>query len=128
MKVKFPKLLYQIPKIIVLLQQSYNFFAKNPHKCGLKNLKFSLMRQYISNLLTALVGKNPFEKELKELRNEYEQAAERVRQLDMMYKDAYSMMNTYQILVENLRERIKEKDELLNKMMVGEPSTSGQTV
>ncbi len=53
------------------------------------------MKQYFSHLLSALIGRNPSRK-----------------QLDAYEKQILSLQN----LVENLRERIREKDEQIEQM------------
>lgn len=75
------------------------------------------MRRYFKNLLMALLGRNPYQMELYEVRYNYGVVEEHVRILnDMYYKAVEKMVKTekwitdYQTIVENLRERIKEKE------------------
>ena len=75
------------------------------------------MRRYFKNLLIALMGRNPYQIELDELREHYEKAAERVNELnDFYFKMVEKMdqtkrrMNDYQTLIENLRNRLAEKE------------------
>lgn len=81
------------------------------------------MIYYIKNLMTALFGENPYRRELEEIRDHYEKTAERVAQLEdirFMFEqkmdDTEKQLASYQALVENLRERVREKDELIHKM------------
>lgn len=73
------------------------------------------MKRYIRNLLIALRGRNPYQKELDGLKEKYEKAGENVRSLRGMYYGAVERWNEadkevkqLQVLTENLRERIKE--------------------
>lgn len=79
--------------------------------------------QYFKNLLIALFGNNPYQMELDRVREEYEKTAEKVTQLDDLYwafkeqlATAEKQVASYQTLVENLRERLKEKDEQIAHM------------
>ena len=81
------------------------------------------MIYYIKNLMTALFGENPYQKELEEVRQHYEKTAARVEQLEeLRFKfeermdDTEKMVATYQTLVENLRRRLREKDDLIRQM------------
>ena len=79
------------------------------------------------NLMTALCGSDPYQKELAEVRERYEKTSERVRQLDDMYYQALrkweeasmklekdgKALSDYQKLIENLRERVAEKDAMI---------------
>lgn len=72
---------------------------------------------YIKNLLTALVGNNPYQMELDRVKEEYSKTASRVNDLSekadelsrRLEEDAKTLVG-YQVLVENLRDRMKEKD------------------
>lgn len=73
--------------------------------------------RYLLNLLTALMGINPYKKELKEKCSLLEKSAAHVDTLYNMYYKAVDDWDTarkeaasLQKLVENLRDRIKEKD------------------
>ena len=75
------------------------------------------MRRYFKNLLIALMGRNPYQIELDELREHYEKAAERVNELNEFYfkmvekmDKTKKRMNDYQTLIENLRNRLAEKE------------------
>lgn len=75
------------------------------------------MRRYLKNVLIALLGRNPYRQELDELKDKYEKAGENVKSLRGMYCDAVELWTvadkqakSLQTLVENLRERIREKD------------------
>lgn len=75
------------------------------------------MKRYLKNLLAALLGNNPYQAEL-------EKADENVKQLRDMYFAACEkweqndkQVASLQQLVENLRERIKDKDAAINQYM-----------
>lgn len=81
------------------------------------------MKQYFKNLFLALIGCNPFELQLDEMRTYYQKTAERVTELDEMYhklQEALSKkektISDYQNLTENLRSRITEKDVEYERM------------
>lgn len=81
------------------------------------------MRHYFQNLMTALLGSNPYQKELDDVREKYGKTAERVGQLEDMYykslekwEEAAKQLTGYQTLVENLRERVAEKDALIAQL------------
>jgi len=81
------------------------------------------MKQYFKNLLTALLGNNPYEAERDELAAKLEKAGENYHQLNDLY---YNMVERWeaerkqvaslQQLVENLRERIKDKDAAIDQL------------
>jgi len=80
------------------------------------------MRRYLKNVLIALFGRNPYRQELDELKEKYEKAGENVKSLRGMYCDAVErwteadkQAKSLQALVENLRERIREKDARLDE-------------
>ncbi len=80
------------------------------------------MRRYLKNLLSALLGNNPYEAERDELSAKLEQADENVRGLNNLYYNMVErweterkQMASLQQLVENLRERIKDKDAAINQ-------------
>jgi len=73
------------------------------------------MKRYFKNLIIALLGRNPYQEELDELREKYEKAGENARSLRDMYYDAVERweqarkeVKQLQVLTENLRERIRE--------------------
>ena len=75
------------------------------------------MKRYLKNLLSALLGNNPYETERDEMAAKLEQAGENVRGLQELYYNMVErweterkQMASLQQLVENLRERIKDKD------------------
>lgn len=81
------------------------------------------MKQYFKNLLSALLGNNPYEAERDELAAKLEQAAENVEQLRNMYCTACEkwaqgdkQVASLQQLVENLRERIADKDAVIDQL------------
>ena len=81
------------------------------------------MKRYLKNLLSALLGNNPYEAERDDLAAKLEQAGENVRGLNELY---YNMVERWeaerkqvaslQQLVENLRERIKDKDAVIDQL------------
>ena len=78
------------------------------------------MGEYLQNLLSALLGNNPYQSERDELRRQMEQAAENVERLRDMYCSACEkweksekQVASLQQLVENLRERISDKDVVI---------------
>ena len=81
------------------------------------------MKHYFKNLVTALCGSNPYQLELDDVREKYEKTAERVEQLEGLYNkalerwdEASKQLSSYQTLVENLRERVAEKDALVDRL------------
>ena len=81
------------------------------------------MQRYLTNLFTALRGVNPFQRELDRVKEDYNRMAEQVAQLEGVFDSIKKMtaktigdVNSYQRLVENLRERLSEKDELIESM------------
>jgi chromosome segregation ATPase len=81
------------------------------------------MRRYFKNLLSALLGNNPYEAELDDLRRQMEQAAENVERLRDIYCAACEkwaqgdkQVASLQQLVENLRERIADKDAVIDQL------------
>lgn len=59
------------------------------------------MKQYLRNLLAAARGKNPYQEDMDVLRYQVAEAERHVQSL--------------QILVENLRERIRDKERMVNE-------------
>lgn len=81
------------------------------------------MKRYLKNLLSALLGNNPYEAERDELRRQMEQASENVERLRDMYCAACEkwaqgdkQLASLQQLVENLRERIADKDAAIEQL------------
>ena len=81
------------------------------------------MKRYLKNLLSALLGNNPYEAERDELRRQMEQAGDNVRGLNELYYNMVErweaerkQMASLQQLVENLRERIKDKDAAIEQL------------
>ena len=82
----------------------------------------SRIRRYFVTLAAAVIGRNPFIDELEEIRDHYEKTADNVRRISEMYdscaermeQDA-EMIRSLQVLVENLRQRLAEKDALLTR-------------
>lgn len=72
---------------------------------------------YIKNLMTALLGNNPYQMELDRVKEEYAKTASRVNdlsdkadELNQRLEDDVKTLDGYQLLIENLRERVAEKD------------------
>ena len=110
-------------EIVVLLCQSYKYFSKICNKSP-KNVVISVktMRKYLTNLFHSLMGHNPYQMELDALRECYEKTAERVGELnDFYYKsldkfdDARKQVLGYQKLIENLRTRISEYENMVDE-------------
>lgn len=81
------------------------------------------MKRYIKNLWLALMGTNPFQQELDEKSSQYEKASKNISTLKEQYITALDKWDQteksvrgLQQLVENLRERLREKDLLMEKM------------
>ena len=81
------------------------------------------MKRYLTNLALAIVGVNPYRKELDELSEHYEKMANEVGLMRDLYergtsdlKKAEKNILSYQTLVENLRSRLDEKDVMLKSM------------
>lgn len=80
------------------------------------------MKRYLKNLLSALLGNNPYEAERDELATKLEKAGENYHQLNDLY---YNMVERWeakqkqiaslQQLVENLRERIRDKEAVIHQ-------------
>lgn len=81
------------------------------------------MRRYFKNLLSALLGNNPYQAERDDLAAKLAKADENVRGLNELY---YNMVERWeaeqkqttslQQLVENLRERIADKDAAIDQL------------
>lgn len=81
------------------------------------------MKRYLKNLLSALLGNNPYEAERDELAAKLEQASDNVRGLNELYYNVLEkweaerkQIASLQQLVENLRERIKDKDAVITQL------------
>ena len=102
------------------------------------------MKRYFKNLWMALTGCDPFRDELEEKNSRLEKAAENVQSLqDQLYAalnkwnesakmaeesskafeevseklaSERQMVHDYEVLIENLRQRINEKDTLMDRM------------
>ena len=81
------------------------------------------IKNYLGNLWLALTGNNPYKTELDEVRDEYEKTAANVKRLEDFYCKALeqwdkagSQTRDLQVLVENLRKRVAEKDALIAEM------------
>lgn len=79
--------------------------------------------RYLRNLILALRGRNPYQQELDGVREEYEHTVEDVRrlgeahaELSRRYKETRRQVASCQVLIEHLRQRLGEKDELIVRM------------
>lgn len=91
------------------------------------------MKRYFKNLLSALMGNNPYEAERDELAAKLKKAAENVERLRDMYcaacekwEQSNKQLTSQQQLVENLRERIKDKDAAINQYMTEVDALRGE--
>ena len=85
-----------------------------------KSIKDKTMKRYFKNLFIALCGNNPYQMELDRVREEYEKTTEKVYHLEEMYwkfqeqkAEIDKQVAGYQTLVENLRQRLKDKEKLV---------------
>lgn len=81
------------------------------------------MKEYLKNLWLALCGRYPYKKERDQLAVEVDVWRENSRALKRQYMSALDMMEKkdkqiadYQHLTENLRERLADKDTLMERM------------
>ena len=72
-------------------------------------MKIEALKHYFKTLLTAVAGRNPYGRELEDLRKEHKDAIMEVKKLE-------ERMNGLQNLVEILRQRVNEKDEMISLM------------
>lgn len=91
------------------------------------------MRRYLKNLLSALLGNNPYEVECDELAAKLAKADENVRGLNELYYNMVErweaeqkQMASLQQLVENLRERIKDKDAAIHQYIIEVDALKGE--
>ncbi len=87
------------------------------------------MKRYFKNLWLAITGRNPFREELDEVKAMCKETGEKLQSLHELYYEvvdkwqkavsiaetAYKKTQDYEKLIENLRERISEKDTLLER-------------
>ena len=78
---------------------------------------------YFKNLMMALMGRNPFPEELEQITEQYEKTAEKVRELNDLYDKSVesierltAQVGDYETLVENLRQRIDEKEDVITEL------------
>jgi chromosome segregation ATPase len=83
------------------------------------------MKRYLKNLLAALLGNNPYQAERDELAAKLEQAGDNVRGLNELYYTVLEkwaankrQLASLQQLVENLRERIADKDAAIAQYII----------
>ena len=82
------------------------------------------MGRYFKNLLSALLGNNPYQAERDDLAEKLEKAGDNYRELNELYFNVLEKWETERKqtasllqLVENLRDRIKDKDASINQYM-----------
>ena len=78
---------------------------------------------YFKNLMMALMGRNPYPEELERITEQYEKTADKVRELNDLYDESVeslerltAQVGDYETLVENLRERIAEKEVVITDL------------
>ena len=78
---------------------------------------------YFKNLMMALMGRNPYPEELERITEQYEKTADKVRELNDLYDESVeslerltAQVGDYETLVENLRERIAEKEGVITDL------------
>lgn len=91
------------------------------------------MKRYLKNLLSALLGNNPYEAERDDLAAKLEKAGDNVRGLQELY---YNMVEQWeaeqkqitslQQLVENLRERIRDKEAVIHQYIIEVDTLKGE--
>lgn len=81
------------------------------------------MKRYFKNLWLALIGRNPYQLELERIREDFSQTKAKVRDLNELYYELRSKMltsenqiNDYQVLIENLRRRLVDKDDVIKAL------------
>ncbi len=81
------------------------------------------MKRYFKNLWLALTGANPYSDELQDAKEKLDKAADNVSALQNQlyaalekWEQYAKKTDDYEVLIENLRERIKEKDTLMERM------------
>jgi len=81
------------------------------------------MRRYFKNLLSALLGNNPYQAERDDLEEKLAKASENVRGMNDLYYRALEkwdadkkQLSSLQQLVENLRSRIADKDAVIDQL------------
>ena len=90
---------------------------------ALHELNDLIMKRYIKNLIIAILGRDPYLEEFEEVCEKYDMAAANIASLRDMYYNALNRwsdecknVRQLQNLVENLRSRIKEKDEIIKQI------------
>jgi predicted RNase H-like nuclease (RuvC/YqgF family) len=74
------------------------------------------MKRYFKNLLSALLGNNPYEAERDELRRQMERLRDMYCAACEKWAQGDKQVASLQQLVENLRERIKDKDAVIEQL------------
>lgn len=81
------------------------------------------MKRYFKDLLSALLGYNPYQAERDELAAKLAKAGENIRGLNELYynvlerwEQSDKQVASLQQLVENLRERIADKDAVIDQL------------
>lgn len=91
------------------------------------------MKRYLKNLLAALLGNNPYEAERDDLAEKLTHAIQDVKQLRNMYcaacekwEQSDKQVTSLQQLVENLRDRIKDKDAAIAQYIIEVDTLRGE--
>ena len=81
------------------------------------------MKRYFKNLLSALLGNNPYQAERDELAEKLAKAGENIHGLNELYynvlekwEQSDKQVASLQQLVENLRDRIADKDAVIEQL------------
>lgn len=81
------------------------------------------MKRYVKNLWLALTGANPYSDELQDAKDKLNKAADNLSAMrNQLYaalekwEQSVKRTDDYEALIENLREHIKEKDTLMERM------------
>lgn len=119
---------------LIFAAQSYNNFSNNrrnwlkkPENITVRlrtpKIKQSNMKRYFKNLWHAFIGKNPFHDELTRVKEEFDVLKSKVSDLSNLYYEASSKIQVseqqirdYQQLVENLRRRLADKDDVIKAL------------
>ncbi len=81
------------------------------------------MKRYVKNLWLALTGANPYSDELQDAKDKLNKAEDNLSAMQNQlyaalkkWEQSAKRIDDYEALIENLRERIKEKDTLMERM------------
>lgn len=81
------------------------------------------MKRYVKNLWLALTGANPYSDELQDAKDKLNKAADNLSAMQNQlyaalekWEQSAKRIDDYEALIENLHERINEKDTLMERM------------